>query len=84
VCLLRGTSIVVFKIQIYFLRGHFFFSVKLILDKSLLFIPNKRTKYIKHIYLTPVTSYMLRRLLHHLQGDHCVMLKYYTLVAMLL
>ena len=26
----------------------------------------------KYIYLSPVTSYMFRCLLHHLQGDHCL------------
>jgi hypothetical protein len=36
------------------------------------FIPTKCTLYVKYIYLSPVTSYMFRCLLHHLQGDHCV------------
>jgi hypothetical protein len=33
------------------------------------FIPTQYTQYVKHIYLSPVTSYMFLCLLHHLQGD---------------
>jgi hypothetical protein len=40
--------------------------------KSHLFIPPKCTQYVKYIYLSPATSYIFWRLLHHLQADHCV------------
>jgi hypothetical protein len=40
-------------------------------SQSLPFIPTKHTQYVKYIYLSPVTSYMFRCLLHSLQGDHC-------------
>ena len=36
------------------------------------FIPTKCQQYVKYIYLSPITVYMFRPLLHHLQGDHCV------------
>jgi len=36
-----------------------------------LFIPTKCTSYAKYIYLSSITYNMLRRFLHHLQGDHC-------------
>ena len=40
--------------------------------QSLLFIPTRRTFYVKYIYLSPITSYMFRCLLYHFQGGHCV------------
>jgi len=40
--------------------------------QSLHFIPTKCTWYAKYIYLSPITSYIFRCLLHHLQEDHCV------------
>jgi hypothetical protein len=43
-------------------------------DQSLLFIPAKWTKHVKYLYMysSPITSYIFRYLLHHLQGDHYV------------
>jgi len=41
-------------------------------SQSFLFIPPKRTQYIKYIYLSSTTSYMFWCLLHHLQADHYV------------
>ena len=35
-------------------------------------IPSKCTQYVKHVYLSPITSYTFRCLLHHFQGDHCI------------
>ena len=35
-------------------------------------IPTNCTQYVQYTYLSPVTSYMFRCLLHHLQGDRCV------------
>ena len=47
--------------------------------KILLFIPSKCTRYVKYIYLSPITSYMFRCLFHHLQGDHSLLAqKLYT------
>jgi len=50
-----------------------------IYDQSLLFIPTKRTQYDKYMYSSPFTSHMFRCLLHHLQGDHCVICKTKTI-----
>jgi len=41
-------------------------------SQSLLFVPAKCTQSVKYRYISPVTSYMFRCLLNHLQGDHCV------------
>jgi len=38
----------------------------------LLFISSKCTSCVKYIYLSPITSYMFRCLLHLLQKDHCI------------
>jgi hypothetical protein len=35
-------------------------------------LPTKSTQYVKYTYLSHVTSCIFRCLLHHLQGDHCV------------
>ena len=41
------------------------------LPQVLLFIPTKSTQYIKYIYLSPITSYIFRCSLRHLQGEYC-------------
>jgi hypothetical protein len=40
--------------------------------RFLLFIPTKLINYVKYIYLLPIICYMFHRLLHHLQGDNCI------------
>ena len=48
------------------------FPLRAFCSQFLLFILPKCTQYAKYIYLSPVTSYMFRCLLHHIQVDHYV------------
>ena len=41
-------------------------------NQSLPFVPTKCTQYVKYRYVSPITSYMFRCLLHPLQEDHYV------------
>ena len=49
---------------------YFKLSIPCILALITSFSPTKRT-YVRYIYLSPITYYRFRYLLHHLHGDDC-------------
>ena len=53
-------------------------------SQSLPFVPTKCTQYVKHRYISPITSYMFRCVLHLLQEDHYVSCSKTILFAMFL